>query len=592
MGCSNVRWRFRPHVLWCRVLHHERSHGALQQRLMATKYPKSAQTGESGVAFVRKIATDGGAIFRPFESADIGIDGVIEFLTTAREPSGDIVLVQIKAGSSYIRNGRYFVDADRDHFETWARYALPVAGVVGNLATGEARWADISEHLRNNPDKIIHGPYSIEASANNPFSVARFSIFAQHFRREVSNATQVDVTPNLLIRAWEPTDAKPTRALLSTIAPDYPKFDAWLTSKFADPKASKKVVAIGSVIAAFSMWQAKDQRNVKLQTFIVGQSYRGTGIGHHLLYHELRTWALNSHIDRVHVTVASSKSELIRYFRAFGFRLEGFSPNRYPRPAAELVMAKHFVRSVIRTPVALKKLARALYKRFWGLSEFEASRFGVSSADLAVPALLPPLTMSLDSSDLTVAPRIVLNDDGGREVLRHDDESLMREFFPLRLHLSGKRYVIVPIYPAWAAAMLSTTGSHNPLKLRVDNAYYCYPKLSDLRSGDLVLFYETKTGGGRGAVIGAAVVQEVLIDTPSALFARFSVLGIYGLADIEGHTNAHGRAMAIKFSLFESFSRPVALREIHGHLGHKTTVQGLTPIVRDAFENIRLQGLS
>jgi hypothetical protein len=41
---------------------------------MATKYPKSAQTGESGVAFVRKIVTDAGGIFRGFETADIGID--------------------------------------------------------------------------------------------------------------------------------------------------------------------------------------------------------------------------------------------------------------------------------------------------------------------------------------------------------------------------------------------------------------------------------------------------------------------------------------------------------------------------------------
>lgn len=54
---------------------------------MATKYPKPAQTGESGVALVRKIATDAAAIFRPFETADIGIDGAIEFLTPGRGPA-------------------------------------------------------------------------------------------------------------------------------------------------------------------------------------------------------------------------------------------------------------------------------------------------------------------------------------------------------------------------------------------------------------------------------------------------------------------------------------------------------------------------
>jgi hypothetical protein len=126
----------------------------------------------------------------------------------------------------------------------------------------------------------------------------------------------------------------------------------------------------------------------------------------------------------------------------------------------------------------------------------------------------------------------------------------------------------------------------------VDNVYYCFPKLSDLSSGDLVLFYETKSGGGRGAAIGAAIVQEVAIDQPSRLYERFAKLGIYRLPDVTSHANARGEAMAIKFSLFEPFSHVVALTEIIDHLGHKTTVQGLTPIPREVFESIRTSGLS
>ena len=47
-----------------------------------------------------------GGIFRGSETPDIGIDAVIEFLTPEREPSGDVVLVQIKVGQSYIKSGR------------------------------------------------------------------------------------------------------------------------------------------------------------------------------------------------------------------------------------------------------------------------------------------------------------------------------------------------------------------------------------------------------------------------------------------------------------------------------------------------------
>src|SRR5438270_12948461 len=109
---------------------------------MATKHPKSAQTGEIGVAAVRRITTEAGGIFRSFDHADLGIDGAIEFLTDLREPSGDMVLVQIKAGASYIRDGRFYVVTDKDHFETWVRYGLPVGGIVCSEATGEARWVD------------------------------------------------------------------------------------------------------------------------------------------------------------------------------------------------------------------------------------------------------------------------------------------------------------------------------------------------------------------------------------------------------------------------------------------------------------------
>lgn len=71
---------------------------------MATKYPKSTQTGEEGVALVRTIATDAGAVYRPFDNPDLGVDGTVELLTDDREPSGDLVLVQIKSGPSYVRS--------------------------------------------------------------------------------------------------------------------------------------------------------------------------------------------------------------------------------------------------------------------------------------------------------------------------------------------------------------------------------------------------------------------------------------------------------------------------------------------------------
>jgi hypothetical protein len=80
--------------------------------------------------------------------------------------------------------------------------------------------------------------------------------------------------------------------------------------------------------------------------------------------------------------------------------------------------------------------------------------------------------------------------------------------------------------------------------------------------------------------------RRLMIDTPPVLFGRYSDLGIYTLADVVGHENSRGHSMAIKFALFEPFVNPVSLRNIRQCIGHGTTVQGLTPIPRDAFQQI------
>ena len=561
---------------------------------MATKYPKSAQTGNQGVDFVRQTTTSAGAIYRPFDTPDLGVDGTIELLNEEREPSGDLVLVQVKGGESFVRGNRFFVDTDRSHFETWARYAIPVVGIVWDPKTDTARWVDISRFLRDHPERISDGPFSIVAPKRQRFSVEDFPSFVGAFRRSQGSATSIEATPNLLIREWRPADSVPTKALLQPIAIDYPDFELWLNKKLASSDCSKKVVAYNGAIGAFSMWQCKDTRNVKLQTFIVGSLFRGTAIGQHLLYHELRTWARNPKIERAHVTVSSAKTDLIGYFKEFGFRVEGFAPNRYDREsgAAELIMAKHFVPHVIRTPQKLSKAVDHIAKRIWGIGDPSDERFGVIGKDLVVHAQFDRLNVNLNLSTSTVSPRISLVRDGGEQVATYDDALLMREFFPLRIHLIDKGFVLVPIYKQWAREMLSTSGPDTPLKLRVDNAYYCYPRTFPV-AGDLVIFYEPKKDGGRGSAIGSAVSFEVATDSAERLHERFGPLGIYTISNIESHANKkNGKSMAIRFGLFEPFLSEVPLARIRAILGKRTNVQGLTRVDRDSFERVRSEGLS
>jgi predicted transcriptional regulator len=190
-------------------------------------------------------------------------------------------------------------------------------------------------------------------------------------------------------------------------------------------------------------------------------------------------------------------------------------------------MTKHLLRRTIRTLDELREAVNLMKNEIWGLSGSAAARFGVRSEDFALLARFPKVNLTLDEGMRTAVPRLRVLDASGTELASHDDESLMRSLYPLRVYLPEKRYVLIPIYRAWVDAMLSDSGQGTPLKLRLDNAYYSYPKCTDMTRGDLVAFYEPKKEGGRGVVIGAAVVIDAVVDAPERLHDRFSQNGAY-----------------------------------------------------------------
>jgi ribosomal protein S18 acetylase RimI-like enzyme/predicted transcriptional regulator len=529
-------------------------------------------------------------------SADIGVDGAIEFINEKREPSGDLVLVQAKSGSSYISRNSYYLQADRDHFETWARYSIPVVGIVHNPKKTDARWVDISEHLRKHPEQITSGPYRILAPEEQPFTLEGIAAFVGKFRGKPTTGTVVATPPNLSIRAWRPEDAVPTRALLSSISSDYPDFYDWLERQWQQADVSKKVVEVGQAIAAYSMWKRKDTRNVKLQTFIVGSLFQGSAVGQHLLYHELRHWAQEKDIERVYVTVSSSKADLTEYFYRFGFRVEGIAANRYMREPndAELVLVKHFVRDVITTPEELDALKHVLCRRLWGIDDSNpcSEIFGVREDNLFTPLHIPQIVVILNKDEHSVESRIALKDEAGELLRNYDDYSLMRDFYPLRLYLRDKKYIVVPIQPIYSNELFARETDASELtqiKLRVDHVYYCTPRHTDLSCGDLVLFYETKRNGRAGEAFGTAVVRDCKIDAPEALWKEYRKRGVFKLRDIRQHSR-DGKAMAIHFDFFEPFSRAVPLDRIRTILKRNAVFQSLTALSRHEFQNIISEG--
>jgi hypothetical protein len=121
------------------------------------KFPIIKATGDLGVAFVKGVVAKAGCVFREFPNADLGIDGLIEFIeheiSTAK-----LVAIQIKCGSSYLvqcDSGHSFeVSIERDHFIYWDMYPVPVVLIAYDPKSGLSGWLDIKGYIRNNPDTL------------------------------------------------------------------------------------------------------------------------------------------------------------------------------------------------------------------------------------------------------------------------------------------------------------------------------------------------------------------------------------------------------------------------------------------------------
>jgi N-acetylglutamate synthase-like GNAT family acetyltransferase len=383
------------------------------------------------------------------------------------------------------------------------------------------------------------------------------------------------------------------RDVLAPLANDYPDFSGWLNGSLKKARAGQVRVRVGLAgkqVAAVALSTRKDDRVIKLSAFYVTEDARAAGLGQHLLWSELRTWAVSG-VEKVYVTVSSRHAELIGFFREFGFIVEGISARRYQNDTAEIVLGKHLVRRVIEDQ---------------GLGSFiDEVASCVFSAPASVTAggetwALPPTSPhpSFEWSGEGASLELVAL-AGGVAERRWGLLELERTFHPVRFSLRVRKALLVPIQPQWAGAMVEYTGQQpslfdppsEKLILRADNAYYCYPRLLDVaRPGTPILFY---VSGGTG-LVGEARIIDAVVGEPEEVFARFGGLGIYEISQIRGHVGKNGKhlgeALALRFGSYVPFPAPVNITAISASLGRNVNPQALTSIPSEEFELLRRTG--
>jgi Domain of unknown function (DUF4365) len=138
-------------------------------------------TERQGVNAVDKIFTDAGWIFRPQLTADFGVDAQVE-LTKSGRPSGQLLAIQIKSGTSYFRaakNGVAFY-VDDPHMGYWSTHFLPMVLVIYNPETEATlwQWANYTFAVKTRKNWRLDLPLS------NVLDRAALSTFGAHLEAE------------------------------------------------------------------------------------------------------------------------------------------------------------------------------------------------------------------------------------------------------------------------------------------------------------------------------------------------------------------------------------------------------------------------
>jgi hypothetical protein len=94
-------------------------------------------------------------IWREQFTSDVGIDAQIEAVDNSGKPSGKLIAVQVKGGSSYFRGTETTIPfyVDDEHMRYWDGHSLPVIVILHNPESGQTVWQWASVNTAQPTDK-------------------------------------------------------------------------------------------------------------------------------------------------------------------------------------------------------------------------------------------------------------------------------------------------------------------------------------------------------------------------------------------------------------------------------------------------------
>lgn len=119
--------------------------------MVLPKVNKTYFQERDGVLKVGLIINSLGLIFRETPNADVGVDGMAEYVSDEGNATGKIIGLQIKSGESYFneKDDYFKFYFDKKHRTYWETFPIPLILLLHNPITNQIYYVDVRHYFRN-----------------------------------------------------------------------------------------------------------------------------------------------------------------------------------------------------------------------------------------------------------------------------------------------------------------------------------------------------------------------------------------------------------------------------------------------------------
>lgn len=339
--------------------------------------------------------------------------------------------------------------------------------------------------------------------------------------------------------------------IFQTLREDYNGFDKWFEEKCAKEHRDCWIIKAGPEIAGILIPKAEEPTNtdaqssgdkiLKICTFKLQPQFRGEKFGEQLLKKAL--WhAQTNKFDVVYLTAFEKHAALINLIERFGFK------KTYRNKQEEDVFEKTIIHSDISLPdgVDVLEFDRLIYPRF--VESAEIRKFIIPIRPEYHKVLFPEIAYAT----------------------------------PLPLFGSTRQDLLT------GKGMADRTPGNTIRKI-----YLCHSKNTNLRPGDIILFYQSKDEdfANSQSITTLGIVENVqMFSEVESLSSHVAKRSVFSMSELTAMFNGKPLVKAIDFLLVGHFASPIALVNLlkNGVLRNRAP-QSIVQISDDAYEFLKTE---